>query len=224
MQIVIDLLLLTMWGVAIYLGWRRGFVRSVHRLLRWALTLLLTVLYGDAFSAWLNREFIHAPVSEVIHGKFTEMANGISEGTRDGVSALIQKIPQALHQYLEPGAERVDPSSNVHGLAHMWADSVSEGVSNAVSAVIGHILLFFLFFLLLKLGFTVAEKLVDRIFLARVIDRLLGMTAGALIGLILVVFAVAVLNVVRTLVGEETAAEGSLMLRLTDWLDERIFQ
>ena len=68
MQVVLDIILLAVFGFLTFRGFWRGFVKSALCMGRSVLTLVITILFGGSFAAWL---------SETIGGTFAAVVGYI---------------------------------------------------------------------------------------------------------------------------------------------------
>lgn len=222
MQFAVDFFLLAIFGLLVFQGWRRGFLKAVFSLGRLILSVLLTFLLGPAVSGWIDRAFVNPPVYESVHKKFTEIADEVAATAQNGVDALVQKIPSAFKGYLD--TESIDPAADVYALADEWSLTVAGGISKVIAAVIGYVLLFLVCFVLLTVAIFIVTKLVDRISLVRLTDKLLGLILGVISGTVAVLLISAVLGAILSVTGQETVVEQSFMLRLSAGVREMIFQ
>ena len=216
MQLIIDLLLLAVFAVLALIGWWRGFLKAIFSLGRLALSLILTVLFGSAFAGWLDRILVNPPVYEAIHRKFTELATEAANTAQGGVDALAQKIPRIFQGYLD--LENLDPASDLYALADSWSLTVAGGISKVISTIIGYVLLFVIAFLALSIAIFILGKLVEQIRFIRTTDKILGLLLGILGGAAAVLILSVVISLILPLIGQESVAQSSLMLRLTAWL------
>ena len=221
MQLAIDLILLAIFGLLAFVGWRRGFIRTILSLGRLVLSFLLTLALGPAVSEWVDRTFVYPPVYESIHAKFTALASEAAATAQGGVDALVQKIPAALKGYLD--LEAVDPSADLYALADDWSVSVAGSISGVIAKVAGYVLLFAVSFILLTLAIFLTGKMVDHIRFVRTVDRLLGLILGSISGCVAVLLISAVLGALLSVTGQETVVESSFMLRLSAGVREGIF-
>lgn len=221
MHLTIDLLLLAVFGLLVFIGWWRGFLKAVFGLGRLVLSVILTILLGPAVSAWIDQAFVHPPVYEAVHEKFTAIATEVSATAQGGVDALVSKVPAAFRGYLN--LENVDPAANVHALADDWSLTVATGISKVIATVIGYVLLFVLAFLVLTLVLFIVRKLVDQIRFIHTTDKILGLLLGVASGCIAVLLLSTILGALLTVLGHESIVNQSIMLRLSAGLREKLF-
>lgn len=216
MHLVLDILLLGIWGLFAYFGWRRGFVGAVLRFARLILSLVITVTLASTVAAWINTRWIYGAVLSRVQGVFDDLA---AKAT-GGVEGLIEQIPAVLRGYLD--TSRIDPSSGIEAVADQMAEGVAGGLSRTISTVLGAVGLFILCYILCTIALFVADKLVKLPFICTV-DSLLGLGIGVISGGLAVVFLAAVTGAVLILRGDTAMAEASIMLRLCAGLRAGLF-
>jgi uncharacterized membrane protein required for colicin V production len=222
MQIVLDLLLLAVFGLFVFIGWWRGFLKAVLGLGRLILSVILTILLGPGVSAWIDRTFINPPVYEAIHKKLTELATEVANTAQGGVDALTEKIPAMFKDYVD--LENVNPAADVYALADEWSLSVAGGISKVIATVIGYILLFALCFVILTVLIFIMGKLVDRIRFIRTTDKVLGLILGVANGALIVLLVSTILGAILPLMGQEGIVDQSFMIRLSAGIRNLIFK
>lgn len=213
MPFLIDLLLLALISVPLFLGWRRGFFRSVLSLGRLAISFLLTTLLGPTAGEWLNDRFIYAPVHASIHGRLSTAADEIANAAHNGAETLMGKVPTVLRPYLD--LEKIDPSADVHALADTWSRVIAARLSHVLATAMGYALVFALAFLLLTVAIIAISHLIRKIPVIRVADRALGLTLGALIGCLGALLLSSFIAALLTASGQTDVVETSLLLRLS---------
>ena len=149
MQLVIDILLIVIFGLLVFRGWWRGFMKSVLSLGRLILSLVITIVFGASFAAWIDAKFVNPPVFEAVSKKFSDIAAEVTASAEGGIDALVEKIPEAFRGYLD--LETIDPAAEINALVEQWSHTVADGISKVIATVIGYILLFVLAFLVLTL-------------------------------------------------------------------------
>jgi hypothetical protein len=101
MQFAVDILLLGVFGLLAFLGWRRGFLKTVFSLGKLVLALILTILLGPSVAAWLDVTFVNPPVYEAVHEKFSALAAEAAATAQGSIDGLIQRIPAVFRGYLD---------------------------------------------------------------------------------------------------------------------------
>ena len=206
MHVFLDILLVAVLAFLVFRGWRRGFAGSVLKSGRLILTLVITLSFGSAFSSFIDRVWIHPPVYEKVHARFTAMAD--AAGGR--VDALVAQVPAMFRSYLDAGA--TERTQDLYRLADEWSQSVSSGISGVISSVIGHVLLFLMAYAALTLAVILLKRLTN-LPVVGTLDRLLGLALGLIGGLLTAVFVAVILGAVLQISGNQDVLEQTLLLR-----------
>ena len=221
MQLVIDILLIVIFGLLVFRGWWRGFMKSVLGLGRLILSLVITILFGSAFAGWIDEKFVNPPVFERVFQKFSDIAAEVTASAEGGIDALVEKIPEAFRGYLD--LETLDPAAEINTLVEEWSHTVADGISKIIATVIGYILLFVLSFLVLTLVIFIVSRFA-KLPAVKTVDKLLGLLIGIVSGATAVVFISAVLGAVLGVFGQAEIVEGSFMLRLFSGVKDLLFR
>ena len=221
MQLVIDILLVIVFALLVFRGWRRGFMKSILSLGRLILSLVITSLFGSAFAGWLDVKFINPPVFEAVFKKFSKIAADVTASAEGGIDALVEKIPNAFRGYLD--LESVDPTAEINALAEEWSHTVADGISRVISLILGFILLFAISFVVLTIVIFIVGKLA-KLPAIKAVDKLLGLVVGLFSGAVAVIIISIILGAILGLVGRGEVVEGSFMLRLFGGLKDLIFK
>lgn len=220
MQLVIDILLIVIFGLLVFRGWWRGFMKSVLSLGRLILSLVITIVFGASFAAWIDAKFINPPVFEAIFKKFSDIAAEVTASAEGGIDALVEKIPEAFRGYLD--LETLDPTAEINALVEQWSHTVADGISKVIATVIGYILLFVLAFLVLTLVIFIVTRFA-KLPAIKTVDKLLGLVVGLFSGAAVVIFISVILSALLGIFGQEALVEGSFMLRLFSGIKDLLF-
>jgi uncharacterized membrane protein required for colicin V production len=221
MQLVIDILLIVIFGLLVFRGWWRGFMKSVLSLGRLILSLVITIVFGASFAAWIDAKFVNPPVFEAVFKKFSDVAAEVTASAEGGIDALVEKIPEAFRGYLD--LETIDPAAEINSLVEQWSHTVADGISKVIATVIGYILLFVLSFIVLTIVIFIVGKLA-KLPAIKTVDKLLGLVVGIFSGAIAVIIVSVILGAILGLIGQGEIVEGSFMLRIFGGLKDLIFK
>ena len=220
MQLVIDILLIVIFGLLVFRGWWRGFMKSVLSLGRLILSLVITIVFGASFAAWIDAKFVNPPVFEAVFKKFSDIAAEVPASAEGGIDALVEKIPEAFRGYLD--LETLDPTAEINALVEEWSHTVADGISKVIATVIGYILLFVLTFLVLTLVIFIITRFA-KLPAIKTVDKLLGLVVGLFSGAAVVIFISVILSALLGIFGQEALVEGSFMLRLFSGIKDLLF-
>ncbi len=207
MQFILDILLIAIFGLLVFRGFRRGFIRSILGLGRLILAFVITAVFGSKFSGWLDETLINPPIFELVNGKLTtlgEKANGSIENLHDS-------IPDFLSSHL--GGEIGGVTGNIDATVDQWSHTIANGLSGAIATVLGTVLLFVLSFLVLTVVLLILSKIISKTIFNGP-DKLLGLVMGAISGVIAVILLSKVLGALVTVFGQEQLIYDSIILKL----------
>lgn len=220
MQLVIDILLIVIFGLLVFRGWWRGFIKSVMSLGRLILSVVVTVAFGTPFAAWIDAKFVNPPIYEFVFKKLSTVAAEVTATAEGGVDALVEKIPNAFRGYLD--LESLDPTAEINALVEEWSRTAADGMSKIASTVIGYVLLFVLTFIVLTVVIFIVSK-VAKLPAIKTVDKLLGLVVGIFSGAVAVIFISVILSAILGVIGQEAVVEGSFMLRLFSGIKNLLF-
>ncbi len=201
-----DILLVAVFGLCVFQGYRRGFVRSVLGFGRLILSFAVAAVCGPLFSAWLKKTFLEPPVFDLVHGKLEKLAAG-ADGSMD---KLLSSLPDVLAAHLEGTVS--GKTENIYETIDEWSCTISDGISGAVASVLGTVLLFTLAFLALTLAMHALSGLIRMTPLAG-FDQFLGLALGGIGGFVAVRLLAQMLVPLLVAIGKGELAAESLILK-----------
>ncbi|MBR3836663.1 MAG: CvpA family protein [Clostridia bacterium] len=195
MNILIDLLLLAILILCIWMGKKRGFIKSFFGFFGSIIAFFLTSLFakplGSFFSSAFFYPFLRQRFLTVLSQEIGQSASGID------FSALPESCQQLLARFgtdAEAIADHVATASQTVGDAA--ADTVSGFVALPLADAASYALAFFLLFVVFSVAVRIAVHLLDLISKLPILNfsnRFLGLLAGALQGFFLVLVLSAIL-------------------------------
>lgn len=230
MAYVLDALLIVLFALCVYLGWRRGLIKTASGLIALAAAVAVSVL-------------LSGPVAELVYDKAVEPAvvSALEEQIQDNTVPVAQQVDNALEQMpgfitaLLAGRGLDSGEAILDGLrVEEMGASVAEGIAQQVVAPLVcplleglcAILLFILVYMAALLLLRVLD-LVARIPFIKQLNRGLGLVAGVCSGALWVIFAVGVITTLTYLCWipalTPEVLEGTLLIsRLRDLLQSLI--
>ena len=230
MAYVLDGLLIVLFALCVYLGWRRGLIKTASGLIALAAAVAVSVL-------------LSGPVAELVYDKAVEPAvvSALEEQIQDNTVPMAQQVDNALEQMpgfitaLLAGRGLDSGEAILDGLrVEEMGASVAEGIAQQVVAPLVcplleglcAILLFILVYMAALLLLRVLD-LVARIPFIKQLNRGLGLVAGVCSGALWVIFAVGVITTLTYLCWipalTPEVLEGTLLIsRLRDLLQSLI--
>ena len=191
--LILDVLFVLVAAIFIFVGVKRGFIKSLIQSAKLILNIVITYFTGSFVATFLKDNFIYKSVYDFWYGK----VNGVYQDATASldVESLRTTVESAPDFLLAPEkkAEILASLSEESGTAIV--ESVSTNLANPVADVIsnilGYALTFVLAFILLTVAAWLLTKIADRIAFIGTANRILGGVFGALVGtIVLMIIAV----------------------------------
>ncbi len=212
MNILIDILLVALFAFMAIRGFFKGFLKMVLSFGRLILSVVITLIFGSAFSGWIDKTFVNPPIYEWVYGKLSELAGGAVTNVDD----FLNNLPGAFKGFVDSEAFQEkygEAGASLDTLVTDVSTTVSGAMSAVIATVIGYILLFVLSFVILTVVIWLIGKFADLPILKSG-DKLLGLAVGAVGGLIAMTLAASVLYLIIYLTGDLSAYDNSVIFKL----------
>ncbi|MGI6264075.1 MAG: CvpA family protein [Acutalibacteraceae bacterium] len=207
MPIVLDVLIVVILGISLHMGYRHGLVRSVVKLIGCVAALVLAVTLSHPVGEWTYDTFFQSRVESGLSDR-VEQSSGRS--VRDTAREAIEELPGGVRaflgdsQWLDEALAKFDDSVTYEKQEIVTA--VSRDIIRPVAVTLLGVIAFLLLFILLLIAVALLAKLVGK--LARIpglrqVDGALGALLGLIEGVVIVLAAVALIQVAVTSAGDD---------------------
>ena len=196
MSYLLDALLVILFAICIWIGWNRGFIKTVSGLI----ALVLAVIVASTFSAPIAEGVYVSSVEPAVMTTLEEHISSEVLPSEEDLDAAIEKMPGLVVTLLETG----DMGSGAAILAHV--EDVDAGKSAArtitdrvvtpivlpLMQMLCSVLLFLVTYLIASIVLRVLD-LVAKLPVLKQLNSVLGVVAGALTGAVWVIFVARIL-------------------------------
>ncbi|MBE6655374.1 MAG: hypothetical protein E7609_00690 [Ruminococcaceae bacterium] len=163
-------------------GYIRGFVRTAVHLLRFFGAFVLSCVFSKPIGALIKEKWLGEKFYDVIWKAVSDSFDGSAGGMADAV-------PSGLRTLLETfGFDVNGAASNAalegEAMLESFTANVSDKLAGIASVAIAFVGIFVLSLLVLALAAKILTVLVEKIPLVRGLNRILGLGAGLLIGVL----------------------------------------
>ena len=201
MTYVLDGLLVVLFLLMVVIGHRRGFIKTVSGVLAFVAALVLSTLLAGPGSGMVYDAVVEPPVREALVSQI-----GDNSPAAETLDAALADMPAFITNRLEvsglnSGAailDRLNTSGGEGTVDQRILDQVVEPVALPVIKAVCTLLLFLVLLIVLTILFK-ALDLVAKLPLLKQLNKLLGVVAGAALGLLWVFVFVAVLQLVANM-------------------------
>lgn len=230
MNIILDLLVVAILAFTIFLGFRKGFVKSLMGLASGILALVIAFVFTPTLAAVVDRSFVRPAVVSVVEEQIVSVLPDEQEGN---LLSFIKDSPAELAGFLS--GIGIDTSRLESYLPEETAEEASslESISEALAAPLSHMISSVISFIVIYVAALIILKIVtamlDGLFslpVLRIPNKLLGGAIGAVTGIITCLAVCSVLNVLLPYLAENgnpffanVTAEKTLLFRFFCGLD-----
>ena len=196
MSYLLDALLVILFAVCVWLGWKRGFIKTVSGLI----ALFAAVIVASTFSAPIAHGVYANSVEPAVMTTLEEHISNEVLPSEEDLDAAIEKMPALVVTLLETGGmgsgaailERVETVDAGKSAARTITDHVVTPIVLPLLQMLCSVLLFLATYLIASILLRVLD-LVAKLPLLKQLNSVLGLAAGALTGAVWAIFAARIL-------------------------------
>ena len=202
MAYILDGAAILIFLLAIFLGFRRGFMKSVIHLAGCVVAVVAAALLSTPLAGGAYDLFLANTVEETISSKIVETDE---QSVREALSGSLEQLPGPVANALESAGlgspEQITEKlqSSLGGSADALSETISTAVVRPVAVSLLRMLLFAVLFIVVMILAAIAAAAIDRVCrlpVLRQVNGVLGGVMGALQGALLVFVGVTVLTLV----------------------------
>lgn len=222
MAYILDAIVVGIFVLAVYLGYKRGFIKAISKLAAFVIAAVVAYLFCGSLAGAVFERAI-APAVEKSLTPYLESADTDVTAAIETVKA---KLPAFARELLENKGDNASYLTTLKGESKTPAQMAEEftrgPVRTAVLPGLKMLCAIGLFLVAMILAL-IALRAVNKVFQLPVLHTLngtLGLVAGVANGLVLVIIAVAVLQIVAAAGGAESAINPTVMseTHVVQWL------
>ncbi len=197
-------------AVAVLLGYMRGLIRTVLNLVIGILTFILVLIFSPRVCDFLQENtglptYIETRVEAVVWQTIEEQTGGDTGAAlgEQGQSAVIEQLPfvaSIKDELLEAGQEYLSAGTEA------FATFISAQLSEKILVLVGYIITFIVVFFLLRVAVFLL-RILEHLPIIHGLNKLGGVAAGLIEGLLLVWILGIVLTVIGTTQVGQSAAQ-----------------
>ena len=192
--IILDILFVLVAALFIYVGVKKGFIKSLIQSAKLLLTIVATYFLGSPVAAFIKEKFVFQKVYDFWYEKIDSVYQSASATTEE-LRATVESAPDILLAP-EKKAEILASLSEESGAAMVESvsNSIATPFADVISNVIGYALTFVLAFVILTVAAWFLTKIAERIPFIGTANRILGGVFGAVLGIIILMIAAVIIG------------------------------
>lgn len=222
---ILDGILILIVAVCVFVGYRRGFIRSIVQLVGMLAAIVVAFSLSGMIAEWAYDGFFKAPIQESV----VELLHRDETPEPEEIEEVLSVVPSFLRNTLnvdEIAKEAVTViTEKVNETAETTAELVATEVVRPVAITVMRVLLFIVLAIVLSLVVKLLLKLlkpITKLPVLRQADGTLGAIIGVVKGLLFVLIAVAVMQLLSSSEALITQADVDNTV-ITKWIAETVF-
>lgn len=196
MKYLVDGLLVLLFALCVYIGWRRGFIKTVSVLIALVVALLVSTTFAGPIANWVYSGKVEPAVAATLEEQFaTEILPESGE-----IDVALEKLPAFVTGLLEAGevgdGEAILGKVDTLAAGETAAQAIMDKVITPIVLPLLEMLCSTVLFVLVYFAAMIVLRLLDlvaKLPVLKQLNGLLGVVAGVLTGAVWVVFAARIL-------------------------------
>ncbi len=212
MAYVLDLAVILVFGLMVFIGYKRGVIKSLTRLIGLVAAVVVAISFSGPAANAIYEKYVGPAVEEAVEERIDETAHTGETALRDGVESVLEALPAPLLNLMKNNnvgtvdevMSKVDADGdqsrfNAGELAETLTAQIVQPVAVTVLRLIAFLVILLVAVLLALVLSGLIGKLVEKIPFVSGLNNSLGALFGALEGVALVLVLVAVVQLVASM-------------------------
>lgn len=227
MAYILDVAVILLFVLAILIGIKRGFIKTVIRLVGCLLALVIAYSLSGVIAGGAYDTFLAPTVKEQI---VAHVPSADTESLKDGLDAVMEQLPGFVRNAVDNNVGSTDQivdylEGSLNGNMESLAATVSDKVVRPVAVAMLQMICFFVLFIVLMIVVIILSCVINKVFklpLLKQANGVLGGILGAVEGVLWVFVAVTVIQLVASsspadsLLSAQNLENSLLVSRLAD--------
>jgi len=164
------------------IGMRRGFIRSVVRLLGFVVAMIASAVVSMPIAQYLYTAFFYTKLETAVAQKVQEGVAAAATSLSEQVASVLSSLPSGVQSLLTVyGADTVDMSGAVQ-TGEALVPTVMDGIITPLCTAALQVIVFLVLFLVLFLVIRLLGKLIDKIFASLPVIKQINGALGGVLG------------------------------------------
>lgn len=228
--IVLDVILAAVAVLCLVLGVKRGFVKSIVRMIGSLVSLVAAFLISSPVAEWLFTALFRPTVENAVHGAIGADASASLASLTGQWASVLASLPEVIRNGLSATGIQT-PEQLGAAVAEQGAVTAGDAATVLVDQLIAplcvmviQVIVFILLFIVLSIVVRLLAGLLDKVFsaipLVRELNTALGAVAGLLHGAVLVLVLTAALQLYMTMSGASSVVTAADLEQtwITGWV------
>ena len=182
LPIVLNVIVLVSLLIPVVRGFMNGFVKTVLHLLRFVVAFVVSCIFVKPLGLWIKEKWLGGKFYDTVYDALNKSFDGSADGMADAVPAGLKALLETFG--FDLGGAASDAVGEGEGMLASFASTVADKLSSIASVAIAFVAIFLLSLIVVVLLTKVLNFLVEKIPFVRGLNRVLGLLAGAFIGVV----------------------------------------
>ena len=194
MNFVLDLIILAIIVVCALISAKKGFVKTIIRLVGWVLALVLSITFSGPLAELTYSKAVEPAVVSAIDGVVSEVVEGAEGAVKEQV---YETLPEFIKNNIDISEFEISNDGSI-------AKSITESAVQPIATTLLRAIFSIILFIVLSIAAGFLAKVLNKIFSFSILgkaNKILGGVVGAVQGIIFAVVFVLVVTVIVSLTG-----------------------
>ncbi len=210
---ILDIAVAALLVVCTAIGVRRGFIKSVVRLLGFVVAVVGAAIVSMPVAQYIYKTFFHTMIESAVSQKVQEGVTAAATSLSEQVAAVLSSLPRGVQSLLTAygadGNHLSGAAQTGEALVSTVMNDVITPLCTAVLQVIVFLVLFLVLFLIIRLFGKVLDKIFASLPVIKQVNGLLGGVLGFAEGVLILFVLCFALQLYMTLTGADSVLTSS---------------
>lgn len=180
-SILLDVITVAVVILFAMIGMRRGFIKSVVRLLGFAVSVVASALVSSPVAQWIYNEMLYEQLEAIVAQKVQEGVAAASATLADQINAVLATLPQGVQNLLTVYGVDASGMAGAAQTNETLVPTIMDQIISPLCVAALQLIVFLVLFLVLFLVIRLLGKVIDKIFASLpVIKQINGLLGGVL--------------------------------------------
>lgn len=191
MNIILDIAAILIFSLAIYRGYKKGFVRTVLKLCGGIVCLILAITFSPTVGEFINESYMEPAFERIVSERLTQIAPAENPNEPD-IDKIVNDQPNAFAEILEKFNIDLDSfKENFEAFKAESAENTTEAaiefVAKPLSQTVSYVVAFIVVLVVSVLAVAIITFILDKLVklpVLRTANKFLGIVSGILFGML----------------------------------------
>lgn len=181
-SLILDIVTVLVAVLFVLVGYHRGFIKSVVRLIGFAASVVAAALLSNPVAVKVYDMLFRARVETLVTQKVEEAAASATASLQEQIASVVASLPQSIQSLIAVYGVDVESFVGAAQPAQTLSTTILDQIVTPLCTTVLQLIVFLVLFLVLFLIIHLVGKLLDKIFASLPIIKQVNGALGAVIG------------------------------------------